>query len=70
MLDFKDEVTGYLENRRITELLAGTSLSNDKDSIAGNLFECYRALVEAQVFPEQELDLLQAWLYDLKQLAL
>jgi len=45
MLDFKDEVPGYLNNRAICETLSGLSLRSGVEHISDNLITCYEALV-------------------------
>lgn len=65
MRDFNDEIPGYRLNRQITEVLTGLDLRPGLAAIAENLRRCYIALVEQAIFPEQELELLDAWLSDL-----
>lgn len=68
MRDFADEVPGYLQNRRIAQVLEAVSLSAGGESVAVNLSRCYEALVAAEIFPAKELDLLGVWLRDLESL--
>jgi hypothetical protein len=70
MKDFKDEVTGYLENNRIVSLLNGLSLKPGTavDVVCENLITCYAALVKADVFPVKEIPLVAAWASDLTRL--
>jgi len=63
--DFKDEVPGYLQNRRIGEVLDGLSLKAGVDKIGENLLVCYEALVKAEIMEQREMPLVQAWLDDL-----
>jgi len=65
MKDFRDEVPGYLHNETIADILSGLSLKAGVDEIRNNLTKCYEALVNAELFPRRELDLLDAWLEDL-----
>jgi len=67
MRDFSDEVPGYLNNRRIAEILEALPLEAGGGSIGANLVHCYQALVEAEMLPEKELRLLSAWLRDLAE---
>jgi len=60
MRDFKDEVPGYLENRRICEALASLNLRNLPFSVA--ILECYKCMVDGGWLPEKEIHLLEAWL--------
>lgn len=68
MRDFTDEVPGYLQNHRIAEILEGTTLSPGRENVGRNLRCCYEALVGAEIFPAEELGLVDVWLEDLKTL--
>jgi len=63
--DFNDEVSGYQLNRRITDMLAELPLSDGVEIVGKNMRSCYARLVEAEIFPEKELVLVDAWLKDL-----
>ena len=65
MKDFEQEIPGYLQNEAIVASLAELDLSADPTSVGGNLLTCYEKLVEAEFFPAEELDLVQAWLRDI-----
>jgi hypothetical protein len=65
MRDFRDEIPGYEQNRRIAEILEALDLPGDPNQVGGNLRRCYEALILAGVFPEQEMALVGAWLGDL-----
>lgn len=65
ILDFKDEVPGYLNNTRIMELLGDLELSPAPDQTSANLRLCYEKLVEVGIIPDQELHLLDLWLKDI-----
>ena len=67
MTDFKGEITGYLQNQEITDLLASLSLLPSKENVAKNLYTCYEALAHADVFPSQELELVAGWIDDLDE---
>ncbi|QEF99483.1 hypothetical protein Mal15_35480 [Stieleria maiorica] len=69
MSDFKDEVPGYQQNHQIAEALARIELDPGVESVGGNLRRCYATLVDEQIFPENEMQLVDAWLADLKTLA-
>jgi hypothetical protein len=69
MRDFQDEIPGYIQNNRIAEILASTPLAPGKAAVAANLKCCYQSLVEHEIFPEKELQLVEAWLQDLMSLA-
>ncbi|MBD2043806.1 STELLO glycosyltransferase family protein [Microcoleus sp. FACHB-672] len=64
--DFEDEVTGYLNNVRIVEMLSSLSLSNQPAKTGENLLLCYEKLVEAGIIPQKELPLIDLWLKDLE----
>lgn len=66
--DFTDEIPGYQNNRRIAEILTSLELDCDAAALAENLRSCYIALVAAAIFPENELDLVDAWLSDVRRL--
>lgn len=66
--DFSDEIPGYEQNRKIAEILDQTKLSPSEQSVGANLKHCYERLVEAEIFPEKELALVDAWLSDLASL--
>lgn len=66
MRDFRDELPGYARNRELCELLAGLDLRSGEDTVADNLRACYEALVRAELFPREELALVDDWLGDLE----
>ncbi|HEX2721960.1 MAG TPA: STELLO glycosyltransferase family protein [Gemmatimonadaceae bacterium] len=68
MKDFEDEIPGYVNNRRIGEVLEELDLKPGTDGIPDNLRLSYEALVKLGVVGEQELPLLEAWLADLAQI--
>jgi hypothetical protein len=68
MRDFEDEVPGYMRNKEFASLLDSLSLDSRETSVSENLLVCYEALVQANFFPEKELELVQAWLEDLDKL--
>jgi STELLO glycosyltransferase-like protein len=65
--DFSDEVPGYLGNGKLARTLGALTLEKGVDAIADNLSACYEALVMAEFFPAEELDLLRSWTKDLAQ---
>jgi hypothetical protein len=64
MRDFRDEIPGYLNNRKIAETLAALHLASGVEAIGGNLRLCYESLVRIAVMEARELDLLEAWIED------
>lgn len=65
MLDFTDEVPGYLNNSKIAAALAELPLIKGTDAIPENLRLCYRKMIELGVIKTAELILLDAWLADI-----
>lgn len=63
--DFKEEISGYLQNVKIMEILESINLSTDPTHTGQNLYLCYEKLVEAGIIPPEELPLVQLWLKDL-----
>lgn len=59
MRDFRDEVTGYLNNEMICETLSQLTLK--KGDLFDNLKICYEALVQKELVGKEELILLNAW---------
>lgn len=68
MRDFKDEVPGYLHNRSICEALDGLPLKPGVERTGENLRACYEKLVSMNLIDERELQLVDAWLGDLKRI--
>ncbi len=66
MRDFKDEVPGYLHNAAICDALAALDLKPGVSNLGANLRTCYEKLVEQKWVGEQELELVDAWLADLR----
>lgn len=64
MHDFRDEMAGYDLNSRIGGILEALELDSGVDAVASNLRRCYVALVEEQVLPAAELELVDLWLKD------
>lgn len=63
IMDFEQEVPGYLGNDSIMRLLQKTPLEGDASpqGTCHDLTLCYRALIKGGFVPSQELDLLQSW---------
>ena len=68
MIDFVDEIPGYLNNNLIKEKLSTLSLKSGAQHIGQNMLSCYKALVEMDVVGEKEIALLKSWLKDLNNL--
>ena len=67
MVDFEQEVPGYLGNRKLVRILEATSLESGPDAAGRNLVSCYRALIDAGFFPEVELTLVEAFVADMSE---
>jgi hypothetical protein len=68
MRDFSDEISGYLRNKELVQILSGLILEAGTGAQGQNLLACYRALVAEDFFPRDELKLVEAWLDDLAEL--
>ena len=66
--DFADEVPGYLNNRRIAQQLDALSIQVGLDRIPDNMRLCYEQLVRMKLIGPEELELLEAWLFDLSSI--
>ncbi len=66
--DFDDEIAGYLHNSEIREALENLPLEAGIEKISDNLKVCYEKLVSMSLIGREELELLDAWLEDIKQL--
>lgn len=66
MRDFEDEIPGYLQNHKLASVLESVDLNGDVTSVSKNLRSCYVALIEAGIFPDKELPLLDAWIADIE----
>jgi hypothetical protein len=63
--DFEDEISGYLNNRRIADALGALPLKPGLAALGDNLRLCYEKLVSLELVGQGELALLDAWLSDL-----
>jgi len=63
--DFADEVPGYLNNSMICRKLEELDLKAGKENMSENLMRCYQMMVRENYIKETELQLLEAWIYDL-----
>jgi hypothetical protein len=69
MRDFRDEVPGYLNNSAIAEALDKLPLRPGADKLTENLRLCYEQLVRMELVGREELDLIEAWEADLKEIS-
>ncbi len=65
MVDFREEVPGYLGNRAIRAALEELPLRPGRDVVPANMRLAYARLVEGGWLQPRELELLDAWLADL-----
>ena len=68
MSDFQEEIPGYLNNRKMAQILENLPLKAGKENIATNLLICYEKLIAESFFDEYEKKLLNAWLDDIKDI--
>jgi hypothetical protein len=66
MVDFAQEVPGYLGNRKLVAVLKDLPLEPGPQAAGPNLIACYRALVAAEFFPDKELALVEAFVADMR----
>jgi hypothetical protein len=68
MNDFKDEISGYSNNRNIMEIFKSLELKDGVENISSNLRICYDALIDMGLVDSKERLLLDAWLSDIKSI--
>ena len=68
MVDFVDEVPGYLHNREIAARMAALPIEAGQDALADGLRRCWSLLVDMDLVGVEELPLLDAWLRDTDRL--
>jgi hypothetical protein len=66
MGDFKDEISGYVNNLEIMNTLTQLDLTPGHEAISDNLIRCYEALVSQKFIDSAEIPLVEAWLNDLQ----
>jgi len=69
MHDFRDEMSGYLENRAICAALESLDLRPGTEHVGGNMRLAYQRLVDGGWIDERELALLDAWLTDVENVS-
>ena len=65
MNDFKDEISGYLNNELIYESLNKLDLMQGAENISANMIACYQKLIDLNLVGADEMILLKAWLNDI-----
>lgn len=69
LVDFKQEIPGYLNNANICDTLSSLDLLSGKENITENLFRCYKSMLKNKwIEDEKELDLLEDWLEDFQKI--
>jgi hypothetical protein len=63
--DFEDEIPGYLHNSKICSLLGNLDLKSGVENMSENLLRCYSMMVEEKFIQNEELKLLEDWLFDI-----
>jgi len=66
MGDFKDEISGYVNNLEIMDTLTQLDLAPGVGAISHNLLRCYKALISKKFIDAAELPLVESWLSDLQ----
>jgi len=66
--DFESEMPCYLYPQMVATEVSNSVSPND--SITGNLKRAYANLVKARLVPSAEMEIVEAWLYDLKELGI
>jgi len=64
--DFESEIPVYLHSERVIDIVSETLGKTQTASLPEQLLEVYGALHEAEIVTDEELQLLRAWLEDLK----
>jgi len=66
--DFEDEISGYLNNSLICKELKNLDLSEGIENIPANMKLCYQKFVELDLINISELELLNRWITEVKQI--
>ena len=64
--DFTEEIPGYLNNHQIITELEKLHLKSGEKFLCDNLLTCYDALINMKLIEEKVMELLNAWINDLK----
>jgi len=68
LVDFKDEVPGYLNNGKICNELQKIDLEPGPEHIFENILKCYDVFISHQLISPDELPILNDWIDDCSQL--
>lgn len=66
MNDFRDEISGYYYNAKIMAHLTALDLKEGVAHIPDNMKHCYNKLIELGLVEKEEMNLLNAWLEDIR----
>ena len=66
--DFEQEIPAYLNSNQVISILEGVELPSRARAIGDNLHRCYEALVRAEMVPNREMPLVEAWLVSILEL--
>ena len=70
IVDFKDEASMYINNKKIMEILNQTKLKRGFGNLSTNLVLCYEALIKNGFFEKKEFVYLKAWVKDCQNIKL
>jgi len=70
MIDFKDEVSGYINNYQICSELMKLKLKQGEENIYDNLIACYQLLSEMNLVDQNEVPLVKLWIEAIKNVLL
>ncbi len=68
--DFNDEVSGYMNNARICQLLQELDLKAGSENMGENLLKCYKVFIDEGLVDVKEVPLIYAWIADINSLSL
>lgn len=66
--DFEDEISGYLYNNKIIEVLGGINLLSGDENICKNLLTCYQSLADENIIAKSEIHSVVSWIEEYKNL--
>lgn len=67
LVDFEDEIPGYLHNDEIVSTLLNTKIKAGSKHIAENMYSCYESLVRKGWLQQPEMKLVEAWCTDVSR---
>lgn len=66
--DFKEEVPGYLNNQKIKAALDSLPIKKGIRFITDNMKRCYQELIAMKLVGNDEMDLLDSWIQDIREI--